>query len=291
MDWQRKSVQRRHTASYIFCALCIAAILVATWWIHLKDEASRQWWQEVKRQLKPSDIKQRLKATRYLQDARQAMEQQDWQKAENLLRKATEVDPANGEAWQLLMMTLVRQNKWDEAEKLAEKIHDKKAKAKALLTLADIAYLQRNWEKAEQFYDQVIKLDPDNATALNNYGYMLAELGKRLDEAEKMITKAIKIRPNEPAFWDSLGWVYYQRGEYKKALKWVEKAVKAQPNDAELRYHLGMIYWKLNDREKALRELREAVKLDPRHSEAYEALEQIEREEMEKEMRGERIQI
>ncbi|MCS7263978.1 MAG: tetratricopeptide repeat protein [Armatimonadetes bacterium] len=290
MDWQRKSVQRRHIASYIFCAFCIVAFLFATWWVHLRDEKSRQWWQEVRRQLTPSGINQRLRATRYLQDARQAMDRQDWQKAESLLRKATEVDPANGEAWQLLVMVLVRQNRWDDAEKLAGKISDKKAKVEALLALADIAYLQRNWEKAEEFYEQVIKLDPNNATALNNYGYMLAELGERLDEAEKMINKAIKIQPNEPAFWDSLGWVYFQRGDYKKAIQWVEKAVKAQPNDAELRYHLGMIYWKLGEREKAIKELKEAVKIDPRHPEANEALEQIEREEMEKEMKGERVQ-
>jgi len=57
-----------------------------------------------------------------------------------------------------------------------------------------------------------------------------------------------------------------------------------------LRYHLGMIYWKLGDREKALRELREALKIDPRHPEANEALEQLEQEEIEREMKGERIQ-
>ncbi len=290
MDLQRKSVERRHIASYIFCAIFILAFIFATWWVHLKDKASKVWWQEVKRQLSPSRIQQRLKSTRYLQDAQRAMEQGDWQKAESLLRKATEIDPNNSQAWGLLVTTLVRQEKWKEAEKLTAKIKDEKTKAETLLILADIAYTQRNWEKAKELYEQVIELDPNNAVALNNYGYMLAELGEKLGEAEKMITKAIKLRPQEPAFWDSLGWVYYQRGEYKKAFQWVEKAVKAQPHDPELRYHMGMIYWKLGDREKALKELRESVRINPHHPEANEALEQLEQEELEREMRGEKIQ-
>jgi Tfp pilus assembly protein PilF len=289
MDW-RQQTQRRHLASYIVCGAIIALFVLATWWVHFANKPSQQWWQEVKRQLSPKQITQRLKATRYLQDAQEAISRNDWESAEKLLRQAVKVDPQNREAWQMLVMVLVRQNRWTEAENLAAKIQDRKAKADALLMLADIAYMQRNWEKAKQIYEQVIKLDPDNAAALNNYGYMLAELGEQLDEAEKMIRKALKIRPNEPAFLDSLGWVYFQRGNYREALKWVEKAVKGQPKDAELRYHLGMIYWKLGDREKALRELREALKINPQHPEANEALEQLEQEEIEREMKGERIQ-
>lgn len=289
MDW-RHQTERRHRASYLVCAIFIVAFAIATWWVYSKNEASRMWWQEVKQQLKPSRIQQRLKAARFLQDAQQAIARQDWEKAEQLLRQAARVDPHNQEAWQLLITVLLRQNRWDEAKNLPKEIQDKKVKAEVLLFLADIAYMQRNWREAEGLYQRVLELDPNNATALNNYGYMLAELGERLDEAEKMIRKALKIRPNEPAFWDSLGWVYFQRGEYEKALQWVEKAVKAQKQDAELRYHLGMIYWKLGEREKALRELREAIRINPNHPQANEALEQLEQEEKEREMKGETIQ-
>lgn len=276
--------------SYVVCVFIIVGLVIATWLVYTGNEASRKWWQEVKQQLEPSRIQQRLRATRYLQDAQRAIDRENWKEAELLLRQAVKVDPHNREAWQSLILVLVRQNKWSEVEKLVLKIQDKRTKAETLLVLADIAYMQRNWKEAERKYQQVLELDPDNATALNNYGYMLAELGERLDEAEAMIRKALKIRPNEPAFWDSLGWVYFQRGNYKKALQWVEKAVKAQPNDAELRYHLGLIYWKLGEREKALRELREAVKINPRHSQANEAIKQLEREEVEREMKGETIQ-
>ncbi len=287
MDWQRSSAHRRHLLSYLVCAAVIIGLIAATWWVYQKDQSSHQWWQEVRQQLNPQQIQRRLRSARLLQDAQKALSQQDLAQAEQLLRQAVAADPYNSEAWQLLVSLLVlRQNRWDEAEALVAKVREKKAKADALLLLADIAYLQRDWAKAERFYQQVLKLDPDNATALNNYGYMLAELGERLDEAEAMIRKALKQRPNEPAFLDSLGWVYAQRGDYKKALPLIQKAVRGAPNDAELRYHLGIVYWRLGEKEKALQELRKAIDLDPRHMGAREALQKLEEELQEQEGKG-----
>ncbi len=290
MAWQRQRTERRHRFAFLICALFLAAFVGLTWWVHGRDGASQAWWEEVKEQLQPKRLQQRLRAARLLQDARNALDRGDLAKAEQWLKQVVAIDPRNHDAWSLLVLVLARQNRLSEAEALAAKIQDQRAKAEVLLMLADLAYLQREWAKAERFYEQVLQLDPNNATALNNYGYMLAELGERLEEAEKMIRKALQLRPNEPAFLDSLGWVYYQRGNYREARRWIEEAVKGQPNDAELRYHLGMVYWKLGEREKALRELRHALRLNPNHPQAREALEQLEAEEQEREMRGETIQ-
>ncbi len=283
MDWQRYRLQRRHFLSYLICGAILVAFVAATLWVYGKDIPSQQWWQEIRRALSLTQMKKRLEAVRLLQEAEREVNRENWAKAEALLRQAVETDPTSAEAWQLLLSLLVRQNRWDEAEALTEKIADRRAKIEALLLLADVAYMRRDWQKAEQLYQQVLKLDSNNATALNNYGYMLAELGERLDEAERMIRQALKHRPNEPAFLDSLGWVYYQRGNYKEAQKWIEKAVRSDPNDAELRYHLGMVYWRLGDKEKARKELMEALRLDPNHLKSREALWQLEQEEKEQE--------
>ncbi|MCX7643634.1 MAG: hypothetical protein N2116_07510, partial [Armatimonadetes bacterium] len=64
MNWQRQT-ERRHLASYIICVITVAALVVATWWIRPRPEELGLWWQEVKQQLKPSRILQKLKATRY----------------------------------------------------------------------------------------------------------------------------------------------------------------------------------------------------------------------------------
>ena len=63
---------------------------------------------------------------------------------------------------------------------------------------------------------KAIELNPKNAAALNYLGYTWAEMGVQLDEAEDLIMRALKIQPNDGFYIDSLGWVYYQKGDYPK---------------------------------------------------------------------------
>ena len=69
-------------------------------------------------------------------------------------------------------------------------------------------------------------LNPENAAALNYLGYTWAEQGIHLDEAEQLILRALAIEPNDGFYIDSLGWVYYQRGEYMQAIQHLERAVE-----------------------------------------------------------------
>ena len=71
----------------------------------------------------------------------------------------------------------------------------------------------------------VIDLDPTHANALNYLGYTYAELGENLDEAERLIKAALKEKPDDGYITDSLGWVYYKKRLYTKALKYLKKAV------------------------------------------------------------------
>jgi tetratricopeptide (TPR) repeat protein len=81
-------------------------------------------------------------------------------------------------------------------------------------------------------------LDPDNANALNSMGYILAEEGVLLDKALSYCRKALTIKKDNPAYWDSLGWVYFRLRQYKMALVYVQKAVDAQPDNVDFRVHL-----------------------------------------------------
>jgi len=98
----------------------------------------------------------------------------------------------------------------------------------------------------------VIRLDPKNANALNYLGYTYADLGTHLDEAEKLIKEALNYKPDDGYITDSLGWVYYKKGLYEKAVEMLERAVKLVPNDPIILEHLGDAYLKMNDRDKAL---------------------------------------
>lgn len=89
---------------------------------------------------------------------------------------------------------------------------------------------------------QVLKLEPDNANALNALGYTLADRTERLQEARKYIMRAAELLPDDPAVLDSLGWVYYRLGEMQKAIDWLRKAF-AKMEDAEIAAHLGEVLW------------------------------------------------
>ena len=100
---------------------------------------------------------------------------------------------------------------------------------------------------------KVISLDPKHSNALNYLGYTYADLGQNLDEAERLILEALKYKPNDGYITDSLGWVYYKKGEFEKALEYLQKAIGIVPDDPIMLEHLGDVYLKLDDKTNALR--------------------------------------
>ncbi|MFH1714720.1 MAG: tetratricopeptide repeat protein [Elusimicrobiota bacterium] len=96
----------------------------------------------------------------------------------------------------------------------------------------------------------LLKYDPDNAQAANYIGYSMIEKGENLGEAEILIKKALKIFPESSAYKDSLGWLYFKKGEYKEALNLLEEAGKDQI-DPVIYFHMGEAYNKLGNYEKA----------------------------------------
>lgn len=108
----------------------------------------------------------------------------------------------------------------------------------------------------------IIEQDPNNATALNALGYVLANHSQRLDHAYDLIKRAIAIKPEEPAIMDSLGWVEFRRGNWVSAEAILQRAYKAFP-DPEIAAHLGEVLWQLGQRDKATAILEQALQRDP----------------------------
>ncbi len=118
-------------------------------------------------------------------------------------------------------------------------------------------------DKAVATMQEYLDDHPRSAAALNFIGYTWAEQGIKLDEAEKLIKKALELSPDSGYIMDSLGWVYFQKGDYEKALKWLNKAYKAAGADSEILLHLGDCYRAMNETSKSRefykRALEEAV--------------------------------
>ncbi|MDC3023846.1 tetratricopeptide repeat protein [Alphaproteobacteria bacterium] len=116
-----------------------------------------------------------------------------------------------------------------------------------------MAYERANkWEKAEKDFLYSIELSPEQPLTLNYLGYSWIDSGKNIDEAKKLISKAVKLRPNDGYFVDSLGWAYYRMGEYKKAVLELEKAVSLVPNDPIINDHLGDAMWRAGYKNEAV---------------------------------------
>lgn len=97
----------------------------------------------------------------------------------------------------------------------------------------------------------IIKKDPDNAQALNALGYTLADRTDRHQEALELIQRALELKPGDPFYLDSLGWVYYRLGELDKAEKFLREAMEAQP-DTEFIAHLGEVLWEQGKKDEAM---------------------------------------
>jgi tetratricopeptide (TPR) repeat protein len=128
-----------------------------------------------------------------------------------------------------------------EAEKLSQTKEDKTA----VLFLRGAMYeRQKDFEKAEKTFQQVIDSDPSNASALNYLGYMLADRGVRLQEAQELIERAMKLDPNNYAYLDSLGWVYFRQNKLPEAEQQLTHSLQISSKDATIHDHLGDVYFK-----------------------------------------------
>ena len=114
----------------------------------------------------------------------------------------------------------------------------------------------------ERDLKQVLTLDPCNADAMNALGYTLADQTDRYDEAYVLIEKALRLKPEEPAFIDSMGWVLYRLNRYEEAIDYLEQAFERFPND-EVAAHLGEVLWQSGKTRRAKRVWKEALSETP----------------------------
>ena len=114
----------------------------------------------------------------------------------------------------------------------------------------------------EQDLRQILSNDPDNATALNALGYSLAILTDRLNEARALVSKALQLRPDDPAIQDSYGWIAYRLGDLALAENYLSKAF-SQSKDHEIAAHLGEVLWRLGQREQAISVWQQGLSNDP----------------------------
>ena len=108
----------------------------------------------------------------------------------------------------------------------------------------------------------IVQNEPNNAEALNALGYTLVDMTARIVEGKQYIEKALRLKPNDPAILDSMGWAYYRLGEHEKALRYLQHAFD-KLKDPEIAAHLGEVLWVLGDKKRAREIWDEALRATP----------------------------
>ncbi len=118
-------------------------------------------------------------------------------------------------------------------------------------------------KKAAELLQRAIVLDPMNAAASNYLGYMWADLGQNLTEAERLVQHALRIDPENAAYRDSLGWVWFKQGRYTEALAELLRAAETISSpDPVIFEHIGDTYEKLGKIAEAVMNWNKALQFD-----------------------------
>jgi tetratricopeptide (TPR) repeat protein len=168
--------------------------------------------------------------------------------------------------------------RYSEAIKILDEGYEKYPERVDLLFIKAV-----HLEKAQRFDEcvttlkKVISKEPEHAAAHNYLGYMFAEKGINLEDAEFHVKKALEIKPDDGYYLDSLGWIYFQQGNYKKALDTLKRANEIVPNEAVVLEHLGETYEALGDMKNALETYGKASKAKMEDKERLRIQEKYER--------------
>lgn len=114
----------------------------------------------------------------------------------------------------------------------------------------------------ERHLRQLIKLKPDHAHAYNALGYTFADRNTRLDEAETLLLRALSLAGDDAAILDSVGWLYFRKGQMQQAVEYLQKSYARLP-EPEVAAHLVEALWAAGRRDEARKVLDTARKTYP----------------------------
>lgn len=225
------------------------------------------------------------------------------EKALEKLEKGNGLLPQDDIAWRLRLQLLLSENKLEEAKRVGLKADSnvpedsfiqfflgtayllsdeneeavkwlerasraparKPFKSVVYSTLGDAQSNLENSEEADRVYELALRYDPQNHNAMNNYAYNLSVRGEKLERAAELAVKAMELDPDNAAYLDTMGWIFYKTGEFEKARRFIKASIDLDDEaaSAEVLEHLGDVYDKLNKPDEAKKWWRKALEKDP----------------------------
>ena len=122
-----------------------------------------------------------------------------------------------------------------------------------LVYLGDLGILRKDYATARKYYLELLNVQPDNTSALNNVAWLMGQLHQ--DGAIMYAEKANRLAPNQPAVMDTLAMLLADKNEYGRSIELLNQALKIQPSNAKHRLNLAKIYVNAGDKVRAKAEL------------------------------------
>ncbi len=192
---------------------------------------------------------------------------------------ALEVFP--NQIWLYLVSGVAYSNnkQWDEAifyfeEGLKRSANNNQMQELFYGYLGDAYYKLGNNEKSDNAYDKVLSINPNNEMVLNNYSYYLSLRGQKLDKANDMSLKLMRLNSENLAYLDTYAWVQYKLGNYNEAKRVLEKVIANNSANAENYDHYGDVLFKLGEKDAAKKQWLKARELDGNIEKINEKIEQ-----------------
>ncbi len=186
--------------------------------------------------------------------------QKDKEQALHYAQLFIESLPESSESWHMLGSVYNVRKEYDEAIRTLRKALEFNEKNPNIWFELGGAYERSGkYSKAAESFGVVLSLNPEDDLAANYLGYMWADQNKNLDSAKTLLEFALKNDPNNGAYLDSYGWIFYRKGDYEKAQLYIEKALEQMDDDPIIYEHLGDIFFKRNELSEAIKAYEESI--------------------------------
>jgi tetratricopeptide (TPR) repeat protein len=195
-----------------------------------------------------------------------ATHRKEYQIARDEFELVTKLNDTLASSWLDLGLTYKKLN--DSVNELntykegLKRVNNPEYSLKLMLALGAAYERNGDFDLAVEIFRKIIDKDPENTQALNYLGYIWADKGENLEYAKELIERALKIEPDNGAFLDSYGWVFYRLGNFEEALKYLQKAGELS-SDYIIYDHLGDAFDALGDMENAQLWWNKALELSP----------------------------
>jgi tetratricopeptide (TPR) repeat protein len=121
----------------------------------------------------------------------------------------------------------------------------------------------KDWQAAEADLKKALELSPEESSVLNYLGYSWVDQNLNLKTAMDYIRKAVRLKPDDGYYVDSLGWAYFRQGNIPAAVENLERAVELKPDDPVINDHLGDAYWAVGRKTEARYQWQQSLTLKP----------------------------